>query len=156
VTQIAFLADNAQVIPRLADWYRGEWGPYYGVHGPGHALFDLKSRCNHDRVPIGLVAMKGQQVQGTVALGLDEATSLEPLVIGLLVGPEYRRQGVGMLLIESAESLAKQLGFDRIFLSTMVLDNLLRRLGWQPYGEVEFQTKEVGSIFVCDLDRHRP
>lgn len=156
MTQIAFLADNAQVIPRLADWYRAEWEPYYGVDGPEDALFDLESRCNHDRIPIGLVAMKGRQVQGTIALGIDEATSLEPSVIGLLVGPEYRRQGVGKLLIESAESLAKRLGLDRIFLSTTVLDDLLRRLGWQPYGQVEFQSQEVGSIFVCDLGRDRP
>ena len=49
-----------------------------------------------------------------------------------------------MLLIEAAESLAKQVGFDRIFLSTMVLDNLLRRLGWQPNGEFEFRTKKSG------------
>ena len=154
MTHIALLADNTQVIPTLTDWFRAEWRPYYGVDGPGDACFDLESRCNHDKIPIGLVAMREQEVQGTVALGLDEATSLAPSVIGLLVGSKHRRQGIGTLLIESAQDLAKQLGFDRMFLSTMVLDELLIRLGWKSYGEARFLTEDVGSIYVYDLTRH--
>ena len=155
MTHIALLADNAQVMPTLAEWYCLEWKPYYEADGPGNALIDLKSRCNREEIPIGLVAMKGQEVQGTVALGRDEATGLAPSVIGLLVGSEHRGKGVGTLLIESAAGLAKQFGFDRIFFSTTVLDNLLERLGWQTYGEVKFLTEEVGSIFVYDLNRDR-
>ena len=152
IMNIALLAGHAEVIPTLADWYRLEWEPYYGANGPGDARVDLESRCNRDAIPIGLVAMEGDQVRGTVALDLDMATNLTPSVVGLLVGSEHRGRGIATALIESAESLAKQLGYSRVYVSTTALGNLLLRMGWHLCGEAEFLNDERGSIYVCDLN----
>lgn len=156
MTRVALLADNVQVIPTLADWYRAEWAPYYGAGGPGDARRDLESRSRRDGMPIGLVAMKGGDVQGTAALGSDEATGLSPSVVGLLVGPGHRGQGIGSLLVEATADLACELGLERIYLSTTVLGDLLERLGWQEYGDIAFLNEEVGKIFACDVSGRRP
>ncbi len=148
---IELLADHTDVIPRLTDWYLLEWEPYYGVQGPGDARADLESRCNHDAIPIGLVAMEGDQVHGTVALDLDAATNLMPSVVGLLVGRDQRGRGIATALLESAESLAQRLGYSRLYISTTVLGDLLVRIGWYPFGEVEFLNDEQGSIYARDL-----
>lgn len=135
----------------LADWYRLEWERYYGEHGPGDAEADLESRCNRDVLPVGLVAMEGDRVFGTAALDLDAATNLSPSVVGLLVNRDQRRRGVATTLLQSAERLAGELGYDRVYVSTTILGELLTRLGWQRSGEVEFINDERGSIYVREL-----
>ena len=148
---IALLADHAEVLPTLADWYLLEWEPYYGVDGPGDARAELGSRCNQDAIPIGLVAMEGNQVQGVVALDLDVATNLTPSVVGLLVAREHRGRGVATKLLESAVSLGGRLGYSRVYTSTTILGDLLLRMGWRLFGEARFLNNEQGSIYACDL-----
>lgn len=151
--RIALLADHAGYIDELAARYEAEWAPYYGDTGPGDARYDLASRCNRDRLPIGLLAFDGDQLVGTVALDRDAATGLTPSVVGLLVMPESRRQGAASALIESAERLGRELGYDQIFISTSILQRLLRRRGWQENGDVEFMNKERGKVFVLKLTK---
>ncbi len=148
---IELLADHAEVIPALTDWYLSEWEPYYGANGPGDARFDLESRCNREEIPIGLVALEGNQVCGTAALDLDAATNLSPSVVGLLVAPDHRKRGIATALLDAAENLARQLGYSRLYISTTVLGTLLERMGWHTLGEVEFLNAEQGSIYTRSL-----
>ena len=103
---IELSSDRLEVIPTLTKWYQFEWEPYYGKDGPGNARVDLESRCNRDELPVGLVAIEDNQVLGTAALDLDVTTNLTPSVVGLLVGPAYRRRGIATALIKAAEDLA--------------------------------------------------
>ncbi len=148
---IQLLADHTDVIPTLTDWYILEWEPYYGIQGPGDAKDDLDSRCNHEVIPIGLVAMEGDQVCGTVALDLDTATNLTPSVVGLLVGRDYRRRGIATALIESVEDLACRLEYSQIYISISVLGDLLTSMGWHALEDVEFLNGAKGSIYAHDL-----
>ena len=148
---IALLADHAGHIDDLAARFEAEWAPYYGDAGPGDARRDLASRCNRDRLPIGIVAIDRNRVVGSVALDRDAATGLTPSIVGLLVVPEARRQGIAGSLIDSAERLARDLGYDQLFISTSILQDLLRRRGWQEKGDVEFLNNETGKMFVRNL-----
>ena len=148
---IELLTDHTDAIATLADWYLSEWKPYYGAGGPGNARKDLVSRCNRGEIPIGLVAMEGEQVCGTIALDLDVTTNLDPSIVGLLVGHEYRRRGIATALLKSAEKLARDLDYDRLYVSTSILGGLLERMGWRTMGDVEFLNAECGLIYMCDL-----
>ena len=148
---IALLAHHIEFLPALAEWYRDEWEPYYGVDGPGDALADLKSRCNENRLPIGIVALQDDQVKGVAALDLDAATKLTPSVVGLLVGPEYRGQGVATLLLESAKQLAGKLDYSRLYISTTMLGDHLLKNGWRGFGSVKFLNEQQGSVYSYDL-----
>ncbi len=144
---IAYLSDHRPEIPKLAAWYIAEWPPYYGAAGPGDAHADLMSRCNRNTMPVGLVAVEQQQVRATATLGLDVSTNLEPSIIGLLVGPQFRRQGLAAALITACEDLAQALGHRHIHISTSILGRSLQRHGWHPAGDVEFLNDEHGSIY---------
>jgi GNAT superfamily N-acetyltransferase len=148
---IALLADHAEQIDDLAARYRAEWAPYYGDAGPGDACEDLSSRCNRDRLPAGLVAIDGGQAVGTAALDRDESTGLAPAIVGLLVVPGSRGQGIASALINAAERLAGELGYDEVFISTSILQGSLRRRGWQESGDVTFANNERGKVFVRNL-----
>ena len=149
--EIELLADHSESIPILAEWYLSEWGAYYGLDGPGDARADLESRRNRHEIPIGFVAMEGGEVYGVAALDRDATTGLTPSVVGLLVEPSQRGRGIATDLIESAESLAKRLGYSRLYVSTTVLASLLVRMGWYSLGGVEFVNGQQGSICARDL-----
>lgn len=148
---IALLADHADAIPTIAEWYVDEWGPYYGPNGPGDATADLVSRCNRDAIPAGLVALDGGQVVGVVALDLDAATNLTPSVVGLLVRHDQRGRGIAIVLLEAAESLAKRLGYSRLYLSTTAMGELLERRGWRHCGDTRFLNDECGDVYARTL-----
>lgn len=148
---IGSLSDHRWVIPTLAMWYESEWEPYYGVNGPGDAQADLVSRCNRDAIPYGLVAIENDRVVATAALDLDVTTNLMPSVVGLFVGPEFRRRGIATAMLAAAEDCARQLGYCQLYVSTTVLHTLLQRLGWRAMADVEFLNDERGSVYVREL-----
>ncbi len=148
---IELLAEHPESIPVLVDWYMSEWEPYYGPNGPGDAHADLRSRCNRDEIPIGLVAVEDGAILGTAAVDVDEATGLRPSVVGILVTPAQRRRGFATALLKGAESLARQLGYGRLFVSTAILGELLVRMGWHSQRQVKFASNELGTIYAKDL-----
>ena len=148
---IELLADHQESIPLLVDLYITEWGPYYGAEGPGDAGFDLRSRCNRDAIPVGLVAVEDGEFLGTAAIDTDAATGLSPSIVGLLVKPARRRRGIATALLQRAESIARQLGFRRLYMSTAVLGDLVLAMGWRWHAEVTFHNDESGAIYVKDL-----
>ena len=149
--KIALLADHTDLLATLADWYANEWEPYYGANGPGDALADLTSRCNRDTIPIGLIALDGDQALGVVALDLDVATNLTPSVVGLLVTGKYRGRGVAAKLLDSATHLAKSIGYSRLYISTTVLGGHLARKGWHTLRAARFINDEKGFVYVRNL-----
>jgi GNAT superfamily N-acetyltransferase len=152
---IELLADHAAVIDDLVQWYEGEWEPYYGQQGPGDARADLESRCNRGRLPVGFVAVDNDRILGTAALDNDAATGKTPSVVGLLVAPDHRRRGIASALLEFAEHLGRDLGYDELFMSTTILGELVQRRGWQEQGAVEFFNDERGKLYVCPLPMSR-
>ena len=148
---IELLAEHSESIPKLVDWYMSEWKPYYGADGPGDARADLQSRCNRDEIPIGLVAVEHGEILGTAAVDVDAATGLVPSVVGLLVTPSQRRRGIATALLKRAESLARKLGYSRLFVSTAILGDLLVRMGWHSQRDVKFASDELGAIYAKDL-----
>lgn len=149
--EIVLLADHTGAIDTLAAWYAREWEPYYGALGPGDARGDLVSRCNRDRLPLGLVAIEGGSIHGTAALDRDGTTGLTPSVVGLLVARDQRRKGIASALVDAAGRMARDLGHDELFLSTSTLGEMLLRKGWKEIGEVDFLNNERGRLYLRSL-----
>ncbi len=148
---IEYLSDHPDAISELAGWYVSEWRPYYGDTGPGDARVDLEARLSREALPVGIVAMEGDRVLATAALGLDVTTILTPSIIGLLVGHDHRRMGIGTALIKTCVDIARNLGHPRLYVSTSVLGGLLKSMGWQEMGETKFLNDERGTVYVRDL-----
>ena len=149
--RIALLARHREAIPILVQWYQCQWGPFYGPEGKGDAKHDLESRCNRDSLPLGLIAFHGDMPVGTVALAQDLSTRLTPSVVGLFVVPAFRRQGIGVALINETARFAKRLNYNRLYLSTMVLDEFLLRNGWRKIDSVQFLDEQSGSVYMCEI-----
>lgn len=151
--RVELLADHLDALPQLAELFMAEWAPYYGPNGPGNALADLKSRCRRDTIPIGLVAIDAFEILGTVAIDRDPTTQLEPSIVGLLVLPDRRGEGVATALLQAAATLAKTIGYPRIHTSTALpyMWDALQSKGWRRTGEVEYLNGEHGQVFELEL-----
>jgi len=147
------LADHLDALPRLAEMFIAEWEPYYGPDGPGNALADLKSRCRRDTIPIGLVAIDAFEILGAVAIDRDPTTQLEPSIVGFLVRPDRRGEGIATGLLRAPATLAKTIGYPRIHTSTALpyMRDALRTNGWRRTGEVEYLNGEHGQVFELEF-----
>lgn len=62
---------------------------------------------------------------------------------------------LSIALLDFAEGLARELGYDELFMSTAILGEHVRRRGWQEQGGVEFRNDQRGTLYVCPLTMGR-
>lgn len=132
-TSIERLAHHPDLLPLLAVWFQSEWPAYYGPSGPADAETDLRAYSNGSAVPIGLVAFRDNEVCGVAALKAQSIASrpnLGPWAGAGFVPPQHRRQGIGGELLRGVESVAKELGFLRVYCATNTSASLLERNKW--------------------------
>ena len=139
--RMTLLADRPDLIPTLTDWFVAEWEPYYGSGGPGDAVSDLLGCLNRDSLPIAVVVLDTDDtLLGTAALKAESVGSelgVGPWLAAFLVGPAHRGRGVGTALVAAIEGEAARLGFAEVYTSTDTAEGLLKRRGWQPFGDTE-------------------
>lgn len=76
-------------------------------------------------VPIGM---------GTFHINNDIGIDLHPWCIGLWVNPQYRGNGIGYNLSLRRFSLARQLGYKKIYLDTVNAEGYHKKFGWKNTG----------------------
>jgi GNAT superfamily N-acetyltransferase len=124
MTRRFYIADSSlamQYYDHLQKQLRNEWPEFPPINTADHA------------VPKPLVALTSS---GVLAGGLAFTAAKSPLsnelaiwVNGVLVAPEYRRQGVGSRLIEAAQEAARRAGVLRLYALTELPD-LYSKLNW--------------------------
>jgi GNAT superfamily N-acetyltransferase len=148
---IGLLADHVDVIPALVEWFESEWEPYYGPSGPGDADVDLRAAAKRTSLPICLVAFVGDELVGTIAL--KEASishpELKPWGAAMLVHTAWRRRGVGGALVEASETLARDQGCSRLYMSTDAANSILKARAWKAIDTAESLR---GTITVFELE----
>jgi GNAT superfamily N-acetyltransferase len=144
--QISYLADQPHWLPTLAEWFYQEWG-----HGdPPFTLQDFhdqfRTRLNHDRLPLALVASRDGLPVATASLKLQEMDT-HPRYMHWLGGvytlPEHRGQGIGAQIIQAATAEAHRLGVQVLYLYTRRSVALYARLGWQTIERPVYRGKQV-------------
>ena len=143
---IELLADHTEFIPRIAWLYEQEWGSYR----PGETLEQkgerIRSICGRGTVPTAVVAMDGTELRGSAFLIRSDLVSrpdLTPWLGGVYVLAEYRRRGIGSVLTEHVESLAKLNGVSKLYLFTDKTESLYARLGWAPFERTTHKGKAI-------------
>lgn len=145
--QIEPLATHPELIPLLAQWQHQEW---QHLNPPS---YDLQSRIEEYQqaistsgLPVMLVAHHNGQALGSIRLIENDMAShpeLGPWLASLYVHPDFRGQGIAMHLISEIENVARQLGFQHIYLYTEDRQLMYQRLGWQKQFSEHYYNKEV-------------
>ena len=140
------LADCAEAIPMLAQWFCEEW-PYEGrLRGAVEA--QLRENLNRDRVPITWVRRAGVQVIGTVSLDLSDLplaayAQLSPWLASLYVIPSARGRGVGRALVNHLLDFARRSSISRVYLWTPGSTGLYEKCGWKTFDATTYAGRAI-------------
>ena len=152
--EIIYLADARELIVPLAPMFIDQWEPYYGRQGPGDAETDLNDCCNHDEIPLALIAVgEDQKILGTAALkarSIDTHRYLSPWLAAMFVVERYRGQGIGVALIKEIEKNAIRLGYNYVYVGSGGVTPAMRTGGWALLDESE-ATRGPIQIFKRNL-----
>jgi GNAT superfamily N-acetyltransferase len=134
---IGYLADYPEFVPILGGWFYDEWGHQIPNSTAAHFARALQERLQRDGLPLALIAMEADRPVGTVSLILHEVDIRPEYTCwlgSLFVHPRRRGEGIGSLLVRSAEFEASRLQIRELYLYTRQArtEALYLRLGWLP------------------------
>ncbi|MCL2570648.1 MAG: GNAT family N-acetyltransferase [Firmicutes bacterium] len=130
--KIVNLADYPEHIEQVATWVWNEWSKDNGSTLE-RQIYQVQHALSRDGVPQTFLALKDNTPVGTVALwnnDLGVRQNLRPWLACLFVEKELRGCGIGTALIKHCSSVAKHLGFEKLYLITEH-DDYYEKLGWK-------------------------
>ena len=140
---VRFLADVPGHAATLARWHHAQWGDLYTDWTLEVATDELTDHATRRAMPTTLVALRGDQLLGSVSLVLEDAPELrdqgDAWLASLYVLPEARGQGLGERLVKSLVAFAAEQKVERLWLFTPEHASFYARLGWRPQGSAKLR-----------------
>lgn len=140
---VRFLADVPGHAATLARWHHAQWGDLYTDWTLDVATDELTDHATRRAMPTTLVALRGDQLLGSVSLVLEDAPELrdqgDAWLASLYVLPEARGQGLGERLVKSLVAFAAEQKVERLWLFTPEHASFYARLGWRPQGSAKLR-----------------
>ena len=140
------LSEHTDFIPVLATWHFTRWGELTGAATEAAYADFLRTCVSTQRIPSTLVAIRKQEVLGSVnlvACDMQIRPELTPWLAHLYVHEEERNQGIGSALVRAAVERSRKLGFSAFYLYTSgTLPSYYEHLGWAKRETVLYKGRE--------------
>ncbi len=150
---IGFLKDYPDTVPILAKWFRDQWPAYYADWSQEKMEQDFLLGASRNRLPSRLVAFDSQELVGTIVLrerGTETLPEFQPELGGLYVVASHRGRGIGTELVRAGMQLARDLGYETVYATTVVAAGILEHLGWEFVQTVIHQDGQL-ALYRCKL-----
>jgi GNAT superfamily N-acetyltransferase len=133
---VGFLYESPEHVPELAAWAYEQWHKRNNTNYT-YVLKDYTLRGRKNSFPLTWVAyVKGRPV-GMVTLKKHDLLSkrdLSPWLSALYVVPEFRKMGIGSVLIESMKSYCLSRNFKALYLFTDIVNSDRLLLYYSKFG----------------------
>jgi len=147
--QLEYLADRPEFIPTVAGWHRREWAHFRPDDSIETWIGKLKDVCGHRGVPTVLVAVREGELAGSAMLlkeSMQTRKELSPWLAGVIVAPQFRRRGIGGLLVDRIVHEARMLGFGRLYLWTPSVEQFYANRGWTTMERTTYREVDVAVM----------
>lgn len=151
-----FLADAGEhqefYIQEVASLIFKEWGCKNPGNRPQNTLERVRGTLNKDSLPTCIICTEGDPLlMGFYTLkstGAANDMKLTPWLSSVYVKPEFRGIKIGTRLTQHALTLAGNLGYDNLYLTTTDKQSLYARVGFKKMYQVE-NRREVSDVMGC-------
>jgi predicted N-acetyltransferase YhbS len=133
---ISHIPDDLGIMHTVAQWSINAWGDDFPDDSI-NTYVDLYQTAISDQLTLPCVFVAwndDMEPVGTITLiendDLPDATEPGPWLAALYVAPEYRKQGVGHVLVDMVTSTARSLGHEEIYLYTSDKVDWYLKIGW--------------------------
>ena len=137
-----------EYIETCAEWNFQQWGEHLGysldqsIDWVRQVTFSIRGEFGviafWDNTPVGMNFLESSDA--------NERPELTPWLSGIYVEPDYRGRGIANALVKSIEDLARDEGYEEIYLHTPDVEALYAKLGWQTFDE--FHREKTGRHAV--------
>jgi GNAT superfamily N-acetyltransferase len=156
VVSVGLLADYPHLIPMVGALRWREWGrPPEPIE---HSWWvDITGReAGRENLPVTWVAMDQRgHALGAVGLGeldIEERRDRSPWVLGMVVEPRARGQGIGAQLMAALDAGVRQWGYERAWVATSGLAvRFYEKCGWRIVESFERNTGEPVTVLEKSL-----
>jgi predicted N-acetyltransferase YhbS len=150
--KIDLLKNHPQAIPRISAIWHEVLGK---IWMPEFSIEEIESFYHEELsqdMPLTYIALNGDIPVGSCTLQLNDGIrpDLSPWLGDLVVDPQYQKQGIGKMLINTVVEKTKELGFQKLYLFAFDpnVPAYYQRLGWKKIGMDEFKSKPVTVMEV--------
>ena len=150
---IDYLDQHVDAIPALARWHHAEWSAVTPHLSVPDRIAGFRARAQRGIIPTGFVALLNNTPVGMACLvesDIDTHRQLTPWLATVLVGPEFRGQGIGSALSTRATNEAVVMGVATLYLFTFDRQGFYERLGWSELEEAKYAGRS-GTIMLRSL-----
>ena len=150
--QIDYLMNHPQYSGQVADWLFDEWGGDYPETDRPYWLAQVETRLHDDSIPLTIVASiatsgsDARRLVGTASIfefNMEDYKQYTPWLAAVYVDSDYRRRGIGSVLVKETVEIAEKLGIKEMYLFTPDQQSFYERLGWRYLETADFKAKKV-------------
>ncbi len=150
---IKYLSECTECIPVLAQWFFDEWGYLDSEKSVEQIMEELGTYVDNTTIPLAIVAKIEGEAIGTASIvkhDMETHTHLSPWLAGVYVKGEYRRKGVGSILVKRIIEESIKQGIERLYLFTPDMNRFYERLGWKVIEEPVYKSRKV---YIMDYNK---
>jgi GNAT superfamily N-acetyltransferase len=156
IATITLLADRPDLAAKWAELHWREWGDEPGREKLSWWVNEAAKAVQRTCVPVAFIALgAGDDVLGGVGVAqydLEERHDRSPWVVGTIVHPEHRGEGIGHALMASLEAWAARMGITEVWVATGGRAvSFYQQCGWERVEELLTQSGEMATILTKQL-----
>jgi GNAT superfamily N-acetyltransferase len=153
---ILLLADRPELASKWAELHWREWGDEPGREQLSWWVDVDSQAVQRTRAPLAVIAVgPDDEVLGGVGLAefdLEARQDRSPWVVGTIVRPHRRNQGIGHALMASLEAWAASIGIDHAWVATGdPAVAFYQQCGWEPVEQLMTPWGELSTILTKHL-----
>jgi GNAT superfamily N-acetyltransferase len=156
ISAIHLLADRPDLAGKWAQLHWREWGDEPGREELSWWVEEAAKAVQRTRVPAAFIAVGAEdEVLGGVGLAqfdLEERRDRSPWIVGTIVHPDRRGEGVGHALMARLEMWAAGVGIDHVWVATGGQAVIFyQQCGWEWVEDLLTEQGEMATILTKHL-----
>ena len=131
--EIQYLSDNMVFADNVAQWIYDEFIKDIRKGISYEQLSASINDCHKSTLPIRLIAIEEGKCVGTISIVHNDLAYREytPWLAALYVDLPYRKNKIGIQLVEKVKDIVRSLNYKELYLRTEFASDYYRKRGWQ-------------------------